>query len=196
MMGRLLKFSQDTTPEVPGGNPVPSPPLVLFPGRRLRLCYWNTDPRVVDAERMDLERHLARLGDVTLDEVKALDAPEAKATDLLIVAAQKVPAREFPVWLTGLRKRIVQQGRIWTPALILADVPGDVLLDIWAEATRDNWYFDILAPAHMGSLPIRVANLLRIHDHLHELTRYAAALEDINTKVTMLESQIKGLRGQ
>ena len=45
-----------------------------------------------------------------------------------------------------------------------------------------------------ATLPIRVANLLRIHDHLHELKRYSAALDDITVKVKMLESQMKDLR--
>ena len=168
----------------------------MFTGRKLRICYWQVQPRVADAERADLEAHLARLGDVQMTAIKALDQPEASGADLLIVAAQKLGPVEFPVWLTAFRKRIQAQGMVWTPALILADVPFDVLSDIWPDVTKENWYFDILSPAHVASLPIRVANLLRIHDHLHELKRYAKALEDINGKVSSLETEMQKLRGR
>jgi hypothetical protein len=143
---------------------------------------------------MELERHLSRLGDVKIAKLSALDAPDALPCDLLIVAAQLVPERDFPAWLRNLKQRLAAQGRIWVPALVLADVPFDVLSDIWLEAAGDNWYFDILAPAHVSSLPIRVANLLRIHDHLHELQRYEAALDDITAKVKTLESQVQQLQ--
>jgi hypothetical protein len=126
----------------------------------------------------------------------ALEELTKEPRDLVIVAAQRVGAAEFPVWFDGLRKRVMAQGGIWIPALVLADVPFKVLTEILPAAVADNWYFDILVPAHIASLPIRVANLLRIHDHLHELKRYSAALEDITTKVTMLESQMRDLRGQ
>lgn len=166
----------------------------LFQGRRLRLCYWSAEPRVLDSEVMGLEHHLARLGELEVVRLKALDAPEAQPCDLLIAAAQTIPVEGFPAWLRSLRTRIVAQDRIWTPALILADIPFVVLNEILPEAARENWYFDILAPGHVASLPIRVANLLRMHDHLHELKRYAAALDDINIKVKMLESQMRDLR--
>jgi hypothetical protein len=166
----------------------------LFADRRLRLCYWNAEARVLDAERAGLEQHLARLGDVSVVQIKALDAPEATPCDLLIVAAQTLAPQDFPSWLAGFRRRIQAQGMVWTPALILADVSFDVLSDILPDVTRENWYFDILAPAHVTSLPIRVANLLRIHDHLHEMKRYATALEDIGTKVTTLETQLEAMK--
>ena len=173
-----------------------TPPKPLFPSRSLKLCYWNAEARVVDSERMSLEQHLSRLGDVSVSPVASLDSPELSGADLLIVAAQMVPADKFAGWLGGLRRRIQQQGRVWTPALILADVPFDVLSEIWPEVTNDNWYFDIMSPVHMASLPIRVANLLRIHDHLHELKRYASAVDDITAKVRILESQMAALRGK
>jgi hypothetical protein len=168
----------------------------LFGTRALNLCYWNAEARVVDAERLALEVHLKRLGDVRVQQVKTLDAPETAAADLLIVAAQAIPTEEFPKWLAGLRRRVVAHGAIWTPALILADVTFDTLSDIWADVTRDNWYFDILAPSHVASIPIRVANLLRIHDHLHELKRYESALDDINAKVKVLEGQMARVSAQ
>ncbi len=171
---------------------MPSP--ALFANRSLRVCYWNAEAKVLDAEKAELERHLKRLGDVRVEVIKALEAPEGSQADLLIVSAQKLSDKDFPAWLQGFRRRIQAKGSIWTPALILADVSFDVLSEILVEVTADNWYFDVVAPKHLASLPIRVANLLRIHDHLHEMKRYSAALDDITTKVKMLESQMKDLR--
>lgn len=172
------------------------PSKTLFASRSLKLCYWNAETRVVDAERMTLEQHLRRLGEVRVLPVSSLDSLEMNGADLLIVAAQMVPADKFAGWLRGFRQRIQAQGYVWTPALILADVPFDVLSEIWPEVTRENWYFDILAPDHLASLPIRVANLLRIHDHLHEMKRYSVALDDINAKVRALEAQVTILGAQ
>ena len=167
----------------------------MFEGRVLRLSYWNSDARVVDADRMQLEKYLSRLGDVRLNVVKNLEAITSGACDLLIVAAQNVPRKEFAKGLVGLRSRVHTQGSIWVPALILADVGFDTLADILSEVTRENWYFDILAPGHLDSIPIRVANLVRIHDHLHELRRYLDAVEDVSSKVKHLEQQMKSLKG-
>lgn len=176
----------------------PASAAPLFGRRSLKICYWNAEARVLDAERMTFEKHLARLGDVKVTPVTSLEDAKGKAdlagADLLIVAAQMVPDDKFADWLSGFRKRIQGLGMVWTPALILADVPFDVLSEIWPEVTKENWYFDILAPSHVASVPIRVANLLRIHDHLHEMKRYAAALDDINTKVRGLEAQVAGFQ--
>jgi hypothetical protein len=168
----------------------------VFPNRTLRLSYWNIEKRVVDSERLSLETHLRQLGEVKITPVDGLDAPGAMPCDLLIVAAQILASQDFPTWLTGLSQRIQRQGHIWTPALILADIPFAVLRGILPVAVRDNWYFDILAPQHIESLPIRVANLLRIHDHLHELRRYGDVVDDLGKRASALEAELKRLRPQ
>ena len=168
----------------------------LFADRRLRVSYWSAEARLVDMDSLTLEQHLKRLGEVKVTPVKSLDGPEAANCDLLIIAAQKIDVMDFPQWLVGLRGRILALGTIWTPAMILADIPFESLSEMLPVAVQDNWYFDILAPAHMTSLPIRVANLVRIHDHLQELRRYSAALEDVSAKVTLLEGQMLQLRSR
>lgn len=167
----------------------------LFKGRSFRLRYWHADPRVVDAERARLEQSLAKVGDVRVDTLRSLDDPGLHPCDLLVVAAQAIPRDGFAKWLGGFKERFHRQGGIWVPVLIVADVPFEGLREILPDAARANWYFDIMAPEHVASLPIRVANLLRIHDHLHEMKRYATALDDINAKVEALETELQHLRG-
>ena len=166
---------------------------MLFPGRTLKIKYWNAEARFVDADRANLEQHLKRLGTVEVTALKALDGPDLMPVDLLLIAAQMIPVNDFPQWLGGLRRRFQTPEKIWIPAVILADVPFETLSGLLPEAVRDNWYFDILSPAHVASLPIRVANLLRINDHLHEMKRYADAVDEVTKKVKTLESALVSL---
>jgi hypothetical protein len=139
---------------------------------------------------MMIESHLKRLGDLKVEAVKDLSSPEVIPCDLMVVGAQKVPEEAFSGWFSALRSKMVSNASIWTPALVIADVSFEVLRSLLVQAVQDNWYFDIVNPRQISSLPIRVANLLRIHDHLHELRRYALALDEIQGQVRELESQI------
>ena len=139
---------------------------------------------------MLFERRIGELGEVSVKEVKSLDDPDFSGYDILVIAAQAIPDEDFPVWLKGIAKRIKSLGNIWTPALILTSIDFQILSDILAESAKENWYFDILDPQHMSSLPIRVANLIRIHDHLKELHRYEATLTTLEDKVRALEKSV------
>jgi len=165
----------------------------VFHGRKLRVCYWNTDPRVVSTGRMVLESELAQLGDLDFREVRALDDPSIFPCDVLVIAGQKVPDDEFIGWLQRIQTRMIAQGGIWVPAVIVADVAPSVLHEAMTAAIRSNWYFDIVSPDHVRSLPIRVANFLRLHDHLHELRRYGEAMDALQSKVNMLEAQVQAI---
>lgn len=160
--------------------------------RTLRVKYFVADKRFVDAERMVLEKNLRRLTDVSLSELKSLDDPDFLPCDLLVVAAKNVAAVDFRKWLDGFRRKVRSEGNIWIPALILTQIEFEDLRDILLEAVNDNWYFDVMHAEHMSSLPIRVANLLKIHDHLHEMDRYGQALTDLGEKVAFLEAQLTG----
>lgn len=165
----------------------PSSPILHRPRR---LCYYKVDPRAIDSDLMMIESHLKRLGDLKVEAVKDLSSLEVLPCDLIVVGAQKVPEDAFSGWFSALRAKLVSNASIWTPALVIADVSFDVLRSLLVQAVLDNWYFDIVNPRQISSLPIRVANLLRIHDHLHELRRYALALDEIQGQVRELESQI------
>jgi hypothetical protein len=163
--------------------------------RTLRVKYFVADKRFVDADRMLLEKNLRRISDVKLSEIKSIEAADFLPCDLLVVAAKNVAAIDFKKWLTGFRKRVHNEGNIWVPALILTEVEFEDLRDILLEAVNENWYFDVMHADHMASLPIRVANLLKINDHLHELDRYEKALADLGEKVMKLESQLSPPQG-
>jgi len=165
-----------------------------FSRRPLRVRYWNAEARVVDAERLTLESHLRRLGDVTVTSATTLEDAYSATPDLIIVAAPRMDETAFPTWLAGIRKRMQALHGIWTPVVVLADVGFEVLADQILVASADNWYVDVVSPAHVSSLPIRIANLLRIHDHLHEMHRYATAVSEVSGKVQTLEAEVERLR--
>ena len=170
-------------------------PHAIF-ARTLRVVYCPADPRVVDGERVRLEKSLKQLGAVQISTVKSLDDLTPSPVDLLAVAAQTVPTEQFPVWLRSFKQRVRKSVGIWTPAIILANLPFEILNEVMAEAVQDNWYFDILSGDQLSSIPIRVANLIRIHDHLLELEKYASTLESLSNKVQQLEDDLEALRSK
>jgi len=162
----------------------------VFAKRKIRIRYWNCEPKVLDSHRMAFEVHLKRLGDLETIAIHSLDDIAVNETDLLVIGAHLLEFEHFSSWLKDVRRTLLSKGAIWTPVLVLAEASFDGLVEILMESIADNWYFDIVAPRHMASLPIRVANLLRIHDHLHELKRYSQALEEINQKLVELEKKV------
>jgi hypothetical protein len=144
---------------------------------------------------MVLEKELSLLGELEFSELRGLDDPAISPCDVLVIGAEKIPVEQFLKWLAGVRQRMVSQGGIWIPALIVADLPSGVLHEALPDAVKSNWYFDIVSPQHMSSIPIRVANLLRLHDHLHEMRRYSEAVDHLQSRVNMLESQVRSMSG-
>ncbi|MEY4631735.1 MAG: hypothetical protein RIQ81_1855 [Pseudomonadota bacterium] len=162
--------------------------------RRPRACFLNLDPKFVNLPKLKLEQALKAMVDIDLVEVSAMDDPKFLPCDLLILESQGVPEENFQQWLTGFQRRLVAQADIWIPAVIVADLPVARARSMMEDAVKSNWYFDVVTPAHIDSLPLRVANLLRIHDHLHELRRYSETLDRLQDRVNMLEHEVNSLR--
>lgn len=162
--------------------------------KRLRVCYVDSQKRLVTSQKIVLEERLHTLGAIEFVDLKGLADPKFHPCDLLIVSAESVAEENFPQWVMGLKSQILQQNKIWTPALIVSEVGFETLDHLLKDAVQSNWYFDIVSLQHLDSLPIRVANLLRIHDHLHELKRYNDELAKLNLQVQTLEKQVAKLK--
>lgn len=159
--------------------------------RTLRICYWDGAKRQFGRHKAIFEKYLKRLGDLSFYEMKTLEDPAFAPCDLLVVAAETVPLDNFAAWLRELHQRIKKQHKIWTPAIVLSSADFGVLEDLLSEVNSSNWYFDIINPDHMASLPIRVANLLRIHDHLHELRRYDEKQRALQEQLSAIEEKLR-----
>ncbi|NDE14037.1 hypothetical protein EBZ80_03820 [bacterium] len=162
--------------------------------RRSRACVLNLDPKFVNLPKIKLEQELRAMVDIELVEVKSLEDPDFRPCDLVIVEAQGVSNGAFQAWLSSFQARLVAQADIWVPSLIVADISVPEARELMEHAVKSNWYFDVVQPAHIDSLPVRVANLLRIHDHLHELRRYSETLDRLQDRVNMLEHEVNALR--
>ena len=68
----------------------------------------------------------------------------------------------------------------------------DLAIDIF-EHIQSNWYYDFINPSHLGSLSIRIANLIKIHDHLHELSRYEKELTSLQKQTDQLQQVLTEL---
>jgi hypothetical protein len=162
--------------------------------KRLRVCYVDTQKRLLSAKKIVIEERLHSLGAIDFVDLASIEDPRFSPCDLLIVSAESVPEENFAAWVSKLKNQMEQQSKIWTPALIVSEVGFDTLDSLLKDAVQSNWYFDIVSLQHLDSLPIRVANLLRIHDHLHELKRYNEQLSKLNVQVETLEKQVAKLK--
>lgn len=167
---------------------------LTFAKRNLRICYLNTQPKIIAVDKVTLEKKLQQLCDVEIHTIKGLDDPQFTPCDLLVVTAEGIDEDQFVKWLRGFSRRIEAQGHIWVPAIIFAQIPFMNLSHFLDEAHQMNWYFDILDPDHLSSLPMRVANLLRIHDHLHELRRYQEQLNLLDEKMNEMKQSLARLK--
>ncbi|MBC7661677.1 MAG: hypothetical protein H7249_18425 [Chitinophagaceae bacterium] len=155
------------------------------------ICSWDLDPKRSDITKLNLERFLKLLPSLQWKKVKGLEAPDFLPCDLAVVYAWHLNQIELQTWLENFEKRWKKQGAIWIPALIVSPLDiGDLVASmdgIWSS----NWYFDIIHPDHFLSLPVRIANLLRINDHLHELERYELEMSRMQQDIKAIEAQLQ-----
>lgn len=169
--------------------------------RTINIHYVQHDPRFVSSDLMMLERNLASLPDCKISQQNTLGGGSRsdevigsqETCDLYILAAHNLDSKEFKQWMSGVITRFSTTHTIWTPALILARVSFADLNAMLNDAVASNWYFDVVNPDHAESLPIRVANLVRMHDHLKELYRYEEAVNELVDRTEKLERALQKL---
>lgn len=160
----------------------------IFDQRVLKLAYLDAEQRHVDARKLYLESKLKSLADIQLTMIPSVDALASARYDLVIVSASHIPGEDFEKWLDTFCIRM--KAHVWIPALILATLEARQLESLLKKIVHQNWYFDIVDPQHMDSMPIRVANLIRIHDHLQELQRYDDELTVLTQRLAEIEGQL------
>ncbi|MCY4380311.1 MAG: hypothetical protein OXC40_01910 [Proteobacteria bacterium] len=148
--------------------------------RSLRVCYVNYDNRIIDATLEQVERELDKIYEFEIVELDHLDAPEFDPCDLLVLIAHQTTSDHLLDWVKSLAVRLAK--RIWTPTLIIGDLRPVATRDLVGFASSSNWYFDVVDSEHLSSMALRMANLIRIKDHLHELFRYESSLSVIERK--------------
>jgi hypothetical protein len=163
----------------------------LFDQKRMRVCHWNATPGFVSAASAMIEHHLKLLIKLDLISVRALDDPLITRADLLLISAEGLDDEHYPTWLKSISPRIPSNHGITVPTFIFGTISPAVQSEILRWAVEVNWYFDIVDPQHASSLMIRVANFLRIHDHLHEVRRMTEVTTKLQAKVESMEDQMQ-----
>lgn len=166
---------------------------IEFPTHKV-ISSWDLDPKRSDATKLNLERFLKLLPSITLKKVKGIEDPDFLPCDLAVVYAWHLTQIELKTWLENFEKRWKKQGAIWIPALIVSPLEISELMGSMEEIWASNWYFDIIHPDHFQSLPVRIANLLRIHDHLSELHRYELEIGRMQDNIRSIETELKRFR--
>lgn len=158
--------------------------------RKRRICYWDYNKRSISSSKMSFEKHLKFLPEIEFAFLKSIDDPLFFPCDLLFINAEGLEEEPFQIWMNSFKTRFKHQGKIWVPIIFISPINFSTLTDWLHEHADDNWYFDIIKPDETQSLPIRIANLLRIHDHLHELKRYHEQLITMQKQVTEIEGRL------
>jgi hypothetical protein len=154
------------------------------------ICILDSDPKRLESLKNILNFKFKALPLVSIKLIKSIDEVSSDSCDLIVLYSLNVDETHFMQWLSGFENRWVVQNSIWIPALIVSRVEPSKIPEMLERAALANWYFDILHPDHLSSLPLRVANLLRIHDHLHELLRYERELKLLQKQVNSIEQQL------
>lgn len=167
-----------------------TPASTIFRQKK-RICYWDSERHLSGPVKIAFEQQLKRLGTIEFVRLKNLEDPAFAPCDLLIIAANQVPENELLAWIKRIKIRIPAQNQIKPPALVLTDIGFATIVDQFQDIVAENWYFDFVAPTQLDSLAIRTANLLRIHDHLHEIFRYDKQLRDMVNRLEEIEQRLQ-----
>ena len=119
--------------------------------RKRRLCYWDSESKIFDNFKAQVERYIRGLPDFDLAPIKGLDDPNFSPCDLVIIYAPSLDPKAFRLWLDGIHKRMETGGNIWTPAFIVSSQLENSGLERIHEFADTNWYFDIIHPDHWMS---------------------------------------------
>lgn len=162
----------------------------FFSNRNLQIDYWNSESRYIAAGVLDLEEKLTLLGKCHIQPVETLEKLGAGRADLFVIACPLTDSQTFPTWLSNIEKKLFYAKKIKTPTLIFADFSFETLNKVFELTLTSNWYCDLVNPKHIESLPIRIANLIRIHDHLKELEVYEKQISKLEADVSNMEKRL------
>ena len=157
---------------------------------KYQIAVWDSQARFIDREKAKLEHFLKQILLPSFITINAISDLKNTNADLLIAGAHHLEGPPFIQWMDGLSKTMAKEN-IWIPALIMGKQPFEDLVEVYEKAAASNWYFDIINPDHLESLPLRIANLLRIHDHIRELNRYDSEVKELRDKTKLLEQDVE-----
>lgn len=160
--------------------------------RRISVCYVNAEPKAISARMLNFEKYLSQLGSVEVQDRETMEAAYAESPDIVIYDALLLDSSGLLGLVKSLYKNVVQSEKIWTPVLIYVRAEFGLVKELLPFANQVNWYFDLVTEEHLEILPIRVGNLVRIHDHLKEMFAYKSEIATLESRLEEVEAQLNG----
>lgn len=152
----------------------------LFDSRTIGFLIY--DPRLADRYLAQIESILKQNADLKTIKISSVTDPKINRCSCLVVFANNLEDEAMVTWVKGVAKRLDQE-TINTPWLIVCDSSDLVQKELLRYALAENWYFDLVDPNHLSSLTTRMANLIRISDHIKELGRYERETKELESKI-------------
>jgi len=162
--------------------------------RELKIAVLNLAPKVLSKHSAKAEQTLRSIFDVTWKEYRTLDEIDGSDAEILLVLAHELDDADFKQWLDGFEKRRTDPRKIWIPVAFVMQMSAKLQSQLLRRVFETNWYFDLIAIDHIDSLAIRVANLLRMKDHLLELRKYSDEVVQLSDQVSEMEKVLKTLK--
>jgi hypothetical protein len=162
----------------------------------IKIIHWNAFPKLVSTELAAIERELSFFKKISFQAVAQVeDIQNHRDAGMTMVLATGHDETTFTPWLKGFQKRWRDLNLQAMPCLIISHAQSGSLREILQSAVDDNWYFDVVDPEHLSSLPLRIANLARSKVHVEELSRMNKALLDVESRLADVESSLRQIGG-
>lgn len=142
---------------------------------------------------MSFDKSIKILPNTDYQKIRSIDDPLLSPCDLLVIYTFNLSSDLLMQYIEGFESRMICQNNIHIPALFVCPHGPDRVPTDFERLLRSNWYFDIIDTSQLSSLTWRIVNLLKIHDHLHELQRYETEMRNLQTRVSEIESEIQKL---
>lgn len=155
-----------------------------------RICYLNDNRKAVDLALDIFEKTFKNFPFIEFIETHDLDSIKNHSpVDLVLIHLPILNSSVLKNWLS--KKILNKDSKIPIPILFYSDLSKKELEQLWEESYKSNRYFDIINPGELDSFPIRIANLLKIYDHLHEIHRYEDDIQILNAKIESISKDHK-----
>ena len=157
--------------------------------RQHRILLIEEKNAILTNVKAEFDLYLSKLFPVHL--IRSYDIyMQTESFDLLIYEKNIYDITQLEKAIQAILQKLPQFGAEMTPIIFLSQADPSQWANLH-KSTALPWLFDLLHPAHIKSLPIRVANLLRMREQLLQLKMHTALMKSLNERVQLIEETLK-----
>ena len=153
-----------------------------------KVMYYNMDEKFLTPYISKVESLVSSIEQIQIEKTDTIRGQKA---DLIIVSSP-LGGEELIKWIQRLIADYNQNGSSsLIPIIFVTDTEFSELEPmIWQCISQTNWYFDIVNRDNLEFLPMRIALLLKISDHIKEIEEYDRKITELSNKVSSLENSL------